>query len=73
LKCKNTGECLVNCLGMASLTPCSSEISAMFACFLKEPNAHWECGEDGVATIRDGYCDKEQGKAVECMDQKMER
>lgn len=72
LKCKNTDECLPNCLAMVSLTPCTKEISAMLDCTLREPIARWECAEDGVGAIRDGYCDEEQGKAVTCMEQKMQ-
>lgn len=72
LKCKNTDECVPNCLAMASLTPCTAEIATMFGCILREPIAHWECAEDGVGAIRDGYCNDEQGKAVACMEQKMQ-
>lgn len=72
LKCPSTNECPTNCLGMISLTPCSSEISAMFGCILREPVAHWECDEDGVGAIREGYCDKEQAAAVACMEKKMQ-
>jgi len=70
LKCKHTEECVPNCLGMATLTPCSPEFSALFRCWLHEPLEHWECGEDGVGAIRDGYCDKEQAAVVTCMEQK---
>jgi len=73
LKCPHTGECLPNCLGMATLTPCSAEIGELFTCLLREPLEHWECGEDGVGAIREGYCDQEQGKAAGCMEQKLTR
>ena len=71
LKCKRSDECLPNCYGTASLTPCSKEIGPLFACMLREPVEHWECGEDGIGAIRDGYCDKEQREAVACMEKKM--
>ena len=71
LKCTHADECLTNCAGMATLTPCSAEFSKLFPCWLKEPIAHWECGEDGVGAIRDGYCDKEQAEVVACMEKKM--
>jgi hypothetical protein len=72
LKCAHTDECLTNCMGMATLTPCSAEFSKLFPCWLHEPVEHWECGEDGVGAIRDGYCDKEQAEAVACMEKKMQ-
>jgi hypothetical protein len=62
-----------NCLGMASLTPCSSEISRFYDCLVAQPIQHWECGSEGVAQIRDGYCDTEQQQAVGCMEAKMQR
>lgn len=71
LKCKRSEECLPNCYGMASLTPCSKEINPLFSCLLREPAEHWECDEDGMGAIRDGYCDKEQREAVACMEKKM--
>jgi hypothetical protein len=39
---------------------------------LREPIDHWECAEDGMGAIRDGYCNEEQGQAVACMEQKMQ-
>lgn len=71
LKCKHADECLPNCYGMTSLTPCSNEMNALFPCLLREPITHWECGDDGMGAIRAGYCDKEQGAAVACMEKKM--
>lgn len=70
LKCVHAEECMKNCIGMGVGTPCSEQFSALYACFLREPVAHWECGEDGVAAIREGYCEKEQERAVSCMEAK---
>lgn len=72
LKCKNAGQCAANCVGMAALTPCSDAISTLYSCLVREPLAHWNCAEDGVAAIREGYCDSEQAKAVACMEAKMQ-
>jgi hypothetical protein len=71
LQCKNTRECLSNCLGMASLTPCSEPISQFFQCLVGEPLEHWECDEDGIGSIREGYCDSEQARAVSCAETKL--
>jgi hypothetical protein len=72
LNCAHGDECLGNCIGMATLTPCSAEFAKLLPCWLKEPLAHWECGDDGVGAIREGYCDKEQADAVACMEKKMQ-
>jgi hypothetical protein len=70
LKCAHAEECMKNCIGMGVGTPCSEQFSALYACFLREPVAHWECSEDGIAAIREGYCEKEQERAVGCMETK---
>jgi hypothetical protein len=59
-----------NCLAMAVGTPCTDEFAALYACLVKEPPERWECAEDGVAAIRDGFCEKEQERAVGCMETK---
>jgi len=72
LKCANGAQCLTNCLAMAALTPCSEPVSTMYACLVRQPAANWECAEDGVAAIREGFCDREQERAVTCMEAKMQ-
>ena len=71
LHCVHADECSRNCLAMASLTPCTTEIVAMQRCLTKQPVKNWECAEDGVAAVREGFCDSEQQRAVACMDAKM--
>jgi len=71
LKCSHASECMVNCLAMATVTPCTAEMTAFYQCLLKQPIKNWECDEDGVAAIRQGFCDKEQEKTVLCMDKKV--
>jgi hypothetical protein len=57
-----------NCLAMGVGTPCSDQMSKFLRCLVSEPVERWECGEDGVAAIREGFCDKEQEQAVGCME-----
>jgi hypothetical protein len=72
LHCKHPEGCLANCLAMATATPCSAAIAALFSCLVAEPAAHWQCDPDtGFAQIRDGYCDAPQASALACMDEKM--
>ena len=51
-------------------TPCADEFAGLYRCLENEPVAHWECAEDGVAAVREGYCEKEQATAVGCMEAK---
>lgn len=71
LACKNASECMQNCMAMGALTPCTDSVTALFGCLLQQPVKNWECGEDGVAAIREGFCEAEQRKAVTCMEAKM--
>jgi hypothetical protein len=73
LKCGNARECQPHCLAMGALTPCSSEIHRFYDCLVPQPIQNWECAADGVAAIRDGFCDKEQSDALACMEAKMAR
>jgi hypothetical protein len=57
---------------MASLTPCQEPFSGFYRCLAGKPDSNWECSEDGVASIREGLCDKEQGQVVACMEAKMQ-
>jgi hypothetical protein len=71
LNCESTAKCMPNCLAMGSITPCTTEILGMFSCMTGEPEQNWQCGADGVAAIRSGFCDKEQGIVVACMEARM--
>jgi hypothetical protein len=68
LKCPHVEECLPNCLGMASVTPCKQQFLAFYECLIDKPSKDWECSEDGVASIRPGLCEREQGDAVACLE-----
>jgi hypothetical protein len=71
LKCKGSADdCMKSCIGMAIGTPCRDAFTALYACFGREPAEHWECGEDGIAAIREGFCEKEQERTVTCMEEK---
>jgi hypothetical protein len=71
LKCVNAAECKPHCLAMASATPCNEPMAAFYQCLLAQPIKNWECAEDGVAAIRDGFCSKEQQLVASCMLAKM--
>ena len=72
LKCKRASDCMKNCLAMTT-TPCAEPTISLYHCLITQSLEHWECGEDGVAAIREGYCDKEQAGVFACMQAKMTR
>jgi hypothetical protein len=73
LGCKNARECEPNCAAMGSLRPCLETVTALYACLSAQPSGRWECAEDGVAAIREGYCEAEQEHAVGCMEKNLKQ
>jgi hypothetical protein len=43
---------------------------AFYQCLVPQPIKNWECDEEGVAAIKPGICDKEQERAIQCMQAK---
>jgi hypothetical protein len=69
LKCRAVAECARRCAESRNLAACNSEMSAVLQCIIREPAGHWECSEDGLASIKDGYCDAEQAAFMACVVQ----
>jgi hypothetical protein len=67
LRCQHGAECEASCRAIASVSSCRAELEAFYACLSGEPTEHWEC-EDGVAVIRDGYCDTQQERFARCVE-----
>jgi hypothetical protein len=70
LKCQRADDCLLNCVGAATGTPCSPEFQSFYQCLGLQPIKNWECAEDGIAAIRVGFCEKEQERVLQCMETK---
>jgi hypothetical protein len=70
LRCQRADDCMPNCVGAASGTPCNPEFQAFYRCLVPQPIKNWECAEDGVAAIKPGFCEKEQENSVRCMEAK---
>lgn len=68
LACTRQERCVQGCLEMASIDACKDAFAKLYSCLAAEPVSHWECAEDGVAAIRDGYCEKEQADAARCVE-----
>jgi hypothetical protein len=72
LRCAHAAQCMPNCMAGASMTPCNEPMATFYRCLVHHPVQNWQCGRDGVAAIREGFCDREQGEAVACMEAKMQ-
>lgn len=73
LKCPHSDQCLAGCLSVASFLQCSDAFAALYTCLSLEPLNHWECADDGVAAIRDGFCEPEQAAASGCLEQNLRK
>jgi hypothetical protein len=67
LACSGLAQCGESCRQLVALPDCAAEMAAALACFIKEPDDHWQCGDDGLAAIREGYCEREQAAYVNCL------
>jgi len=56
---------------MASVAACTHEFLMFYGCLIAQPAQNFQCDEDGIAAIREGFCDKEQEAAIGCMEQKV--
>lgn len=67
LKCSNAARCPGACRDMASDVACAEHLLAAMRCFAAQPTSRWACGDDGLAAVKDGNCDREQSRYVECV------
>lgn len=66
LGCGPRATCLEACSAANDGSICGDEMNAFMDCALTHPASHWECSENGVAAIRQGYCDREQQSFMHC-------
>lgn len=67
LKCPDAARCEATCVALRDSEPCGNEMRAALRCFAAQPVASWECGEDGMAAIREGFCGDQQQQVVTCL------
>jgi hypothetical protein len=68
LKCKRASACPDVCREMRNIEACGAEMAVVLSCFARQPLSSWECGQDGDATIKDGFCDKPQAVFTSCVE-----
>lgn len=59
-------ECLTGCEQMLSMPVCQHEVKTAYGCMAAQPSENFECHE-GIAVIKDGHCDAEQGAFAGCL------
>jgi hypothetical protein len=67
LKCSNAARCPEMCREMTEGVACAEQLLGAMRCFAAQPIARWACGDDGLAAVKDGNCDREQSRYVECV------
>jgi hypothetical protein len=68
LGCLKQTDCASACAEMLAVPICNSELVAALRCFGKHPASGWECGDNGLASIKVGLCDAEQERFVRCFE-----
>jgi hypothetical protein len=68
LACGSRQACMDACAEANDGSICDHEMRAFVTCSLTHPVAHWECTENGVAAIKQGFCDGEQQDFVRCFE-----
>jgi len=67
LKCGAGADCLQRCALLQAEPVCAAELQALSACAVQQPEGHWECTEQGLASVKTGYCKSEQAALARCM------
>jgi hypothetical protein len=68
LACAKQAECGKLCAEMVAMPACGSQLVAALACFGSRPASDWECDPDGIAAIKDGFCEGEQARFASCLE-----
>lgn len=68
LGCSHADQCLAACAAMQAQELCSARMQIALACFARQPASAWECGEDGLPSLKEGACDAEQEAYVRCVE-----
>jgi hypothetical protein len=69
LTCAAASECASSCAALLEERACHAPLLSALHCMVAEPVSHWDCGEDGLASIQSGFCDAEQRAFVGCVQQ----
>lgn len=68
LNCKLQGEvCKAACIESRDVPVCFNEMAEVMGCVVKEPVANWECSDEDIAAVKDGYCQTEQERFIRCL------
>lgn len=68
LACSAHAACAASCAEMhSSVQACAPRLEAFLRCLLSRPLTDFECDDDGVASVKDGPCDHEQGAVAQCL------
>jgi hypothetical protein len=60
--------CVSECEAAFTMYPrCRSQLEVAFDCAAARPPSDWECNSDGEAVIKDGVCDAEVQRLIQCL------
>jgi hypothetical protein len=64
---KAKAVCLLHCEETRAVPFCRKEMLSIMQCVVKEPIHNWECNDQDIASIKDGFCDDEQAVFMRCL------
>lgn len=68
IECAQASLCLDSCVKMMATPVCAAEVTHFLECLTNQAVEHWECDEDGVAAIKEPYCEGEQAATSTCLE-----
>src|SRR5439155_863841 len=68
LKCSTMAECIKGCGEMrTAMTACSKGLDSFMLCLVQQPVGNFECNDEGVPSVKDGFCDAQQQALASCL------
>jgi hypothetical protein len=67
LRCPGGAQCASRCQEMRALPGCGREMDAALRCFMALPTSGWECAADGLPSVKEGQCEREQAAVAACL------
>lgn len=68
LACSAHADCSASCVEMGtSAEACAPKLDTFMRCLVSRPLSDFECDDDGIASVKDGPCDVEQGAVAQCL------
>ncbi len=66
LACVGGSECQSFCEELGTSLACHEQMTSVLTCFAEQGTERWECAEQGLPALKEGYCSGEQAAYRNC-------